>query len=267
MVSLAAIVSEPTEAPEGLEGAGVPQVFVRTFTTPAGMPWDQGRAAQLEARHGAPLPIVDLLHRVRRLEGWAPGQLGQFAAFYVRRKDVVQPFETTHDVDGKQVHVAFGGRTDPLRGVRQAGGTLVTVLTVALPVLIAAGFLSLAWSVRSDVTQQLDRLEIRVAAKSRLAAQARAEDRQSQTFVAEEGHAGQVADLVSDLTWLANARKADARILSIHWDHGLMAVEAHGSAQPLDPGVRRIVRAAQPTPNGTWLWGISRAVAPARGGR
>ena len=56
-----------------------PQVFVRVFQAPAGMPWEQGRAARLEARHGSPLPIADVMHQVKRLGAWSLGQPGRYA--------------------------------------------------------------------------------------------------------------------------------------------------------------------------------------------
>src|SRR5688572_20809131 len=87
--------------------AAPPQVFVRTFSTPSGLPWEQARAARLDAEHGAPLPLRDLLHRVKRLSPWSPGAVGRYAVFYVRRRDYRGAFETTVDVDGQPVRVTF----------------------------------------------------------------------------------------------------------------------------------------------------------------
>ena len=80
-----------------------PQVFARAIVTPPAPPWEQIRAANLEARHGAPLPLAELMHRVKRLSGWAPGRPGRFAVFYVRSKEFRSPFEAKVDVDGQTV--------------------------------------------------------------------------------------------------------------------------------------------------------------------
>ena len=55
-----------------------PQVLVRVIVTPPGAPWEQARAAKLDAQHGAPLPISELIHQLRRLAPWAPGRPGRY---------------------------------------------------------------------------------------------------------------------------------------------------------------------------------------------
>ena len=84
-----------------------PKVFVRVIPTPPGMPWDQARAAALEARQGAPLPLIDVAYQVRRLAPWAPGQPGRHAAFYVRAQEVGEALATVQTVDGRSLTVQF----------------------------------------------------------------------------------------------------------------------------------------------------------------
>jgi hypothetical protein len=262
MASVAALPLRDENAED--PGVQAPQVLVRTFAAPAGLPWDQARGALLEARHGAPLPIADLHFRVKRLERWAPGRPGRFAVFYIRRRDLTGPFETTVDVDGDPIRVAFGTSAQPSRSWRSLG---VVVLAIGLSVAIVGGMAVMALSIRADASQQLDTLEQQTAAKLRAAQVAQREQAQDRALAANQGRSGQVSDVLADLTWLAHARTADARIVSVHWDHGLMAVEARGSAAPVDGRERQVVRAPKEGVAGTWLWGIGRdsPVVPANG--
>lgn len=72
-----------------------PNVLVRTLVVPPGAPWVQQRAAMLEARHSAPLPIESLVLSLMRLEGWRPGRPGRYAACYVLARDFAGRLTTT----------------------------------------------------------------------------------------------------------------------------------------------------------------------------
>ena len=263
---MASLATMPFRAEDPEEpGVQTPQVLVRTFAAPAGLPWDQARGAQLEARHGAPLPIADLHFRVKRLERWAPGRAGRFAVFYIRRRDLAAPFETTVDVDGAPIRVAFGTKAQPASRPWMSAGILA--LGIGLSAAIAVVMVAMALSIRTDASQQIETLERQTTVKLRTAKSAQREEVQDRALAANQGRSGQVSDVLADLTWLAHARVADARIVSVHWDRGLMAVEARGSAAPLDGRERQIVRAPKPGAAGTWLWGVGRdpPVIPAHG--
>jgi hypothetical protein len=65
--------------------------------------------------------------------------------------------------------------------------------------------------------------------------------------------------VLADLQWLARARSPGARIVAIHWDHGLMALETRGGdAPPVATTEREVVRAPRQAQPGVWLWGIRR---------
>ena len=74
----------PIESPHPPRSAAGPTIFVRTFTTPPGLPWDQSRVAMLEVRSGAPLPLGEVIYQLRRLDPWFVGRSARYAAFYVR---------------------------------------------------------------------------------------------------------------------------------------------------------------------------------------
>lgn len=252
MVTLAAVPND--EEPETVADTP-PQVLVRTFLTPSGMPWDQVRGAQLEARHGAPLPIADLQYRVKRLEPWGLRRPARFAVFYVRRADVRGPFETTVNVDGETTRVAFGGAKEAAQGLPElALQVLALAVSIAITIALAAG----VWTARQDAEQRLEGLERQAAAKLRAAQRLQHDQLQDNALAASRDKAAQVVDVLSDLEWVARARSPEARLLSVHWDRGLMAVETRRGEPPLEAHDRQIVRSSKISRAGTWLWGVSR---------
>jgi|GEM_PF-1189860 len=261
MANLAAVPRE-ADAADGA-AAAEPQVLVRTFATPAGLPWDQARAARLEARHAAPLPISELHYRLKRLGGWAAGRPGEFAVFYLRRSDLTGAFATTVDVGGEAIRVSFGAKSTPSVHLGELG---MLMLSLILSFLILGAVLVSGWSIRQDTTQQLEALEQQTASKLNLGRKLQHDQAQDRALAVSQGTSGQVADVLDDLAWIAHARTPGARILSVHWDHGLMAIETRGSAAPVASTQRQLIRAAKPGLAGTWLWGVTRtAAAPSAG--
>jgi hypothetical protein len=252
-------VAAPELEEEALETrAPTPQVFVRTFATPPGLPWDQARAAQLDARHGAPLPISDLLHRVKRLDRWTPGRSGAFAVFYVRRRDFDRPFETTVDVDGQAVRVAFGMGAGQIKRARQVG---LTALIVIAAVAVVVTAVSRVWQARSQNAEQLSTLEREAAARLSQAQKLDDHQHDDEALARLEGKSGLASDVAADLSWLAAAKTPDARIVAVHWDHGLLAVESRGEGAPVAAADRQVVKSQKPIRPGVWLWGIGRSRA------
>ncbi|HLZ77173.1 hypothetical protein [Phenylobacterium sp.] len=247
-----------TEGPEPV----APMVFVRTIAVPAGLPWDQARAAQLEARHGAPLPIPEVMHRLRRLETWGPGRPGRYAVFYVRRRDYTGPFETVEEVDGQSVRVAFGG------GARTSSDTLPRLQRLvflglgAIALLLAVGYATgEVINTRNQAAQRLDLLEHNVAAKLRAGRRLEADHLRLLALTQSHPDAAIPQEVVDDIAWVAQAKAPDARIVALHWDRGLIAIEARGDTPPLTSGDRPITRGPHPRP-GLTLWGVGRPQLP-----
>lgn len=247
------------ETPE----APPPQVFVRTFTTPAALPWDQARGAQLEARHGAPLPLADLMHRVKRLQPWAPGRSATFAVFYVRRKDYTAPFETVMDVDGQAVRVAFGART---RSFRAPPSAVLATGSVAISLAILGAAATMAWSARTSAEAELQALEAQAAARARLADRTQAQRRQVTDLERARAGSAAPADVLADLAWINRAKTPEARIVAVHWERGVIALETRGEAPPISAFGAELVRSERPLRSGVWLWGVQRGGNAGAGG-
>ena len=247
------------ERPEAAE----PKVFVRTISTPPGLPWEQGRVADLEARHGSPLPIGEVLYRVRRLEGWRPGSPGRFAAFYVLAGEVDGRLDASAEVDGQTLTVTFvtGGAR-----VAEAGLAVArTGLIAALAALLIAG-VAAALNRRAETAAALQVVELRAEAKLKRAEAARRGGDLDRLLGLELERGVRLRDALGDLAWASNAKAPDARIEALHWEPGLLAVTVKGEGSPFQAVTdREIRRADRPVRPGTWLWGVTEPPPQAAG--
>uniref|UniRef100_UPI00286DC870 hypothetical protein n=1 Tax=Phenylobacterium sp. TaxID=1871053 RepID=UPI00286DC870 len=233
--------------------AATPQVFVRAFSIPSGMPWEQARAATLEAHHGAPLPIEDLICKVRRLAPWGPRRAGRYAAFYVRRSEFRDPFDTLQMVDGARLRVSFGSSRDQVRQTQMAA--VAIGLIVATGAALGGG-LMMALDARAKATGRLEADEILAAGQARAAEAQHRRKQQALELRAAIGNAQPVDRVLADLAWASASKAPEARISALHWEHGLMAVEVRGPAAPFVASDRLVERSAQPVRSGVWLWGV-----------
>ncbi|WP_423306981.1 hypothetical protein [Caulobacter sp. KR2-114] len=248
---------EPPEDPEVFEPEAPRQrIFVRPFLAPAGAPWDQGRAAGLEARLGAPLPLAEIVYQVQRLEPWRPGRPARFAAFYARARDVGEALEEVVEVDGQARAVRFvSARVQ----ARKAQGAIALALLLGMLAASVGTAFAYALVARGADAERLESLTPAVAGKARLA---KALDRQRRESRALENGGVRglaLSDYLSDLAWASAAKAPGARIDAVHWDHGLMAVEAHGDQPPFAAGDRQVTKVPKPIRPGLWLWGVEPA--------
>lgn len=124
----------------GPDGGAKP--FTRVVTTPPALPWDQARAAHLEARHTSPISAgtsgQSLSIIVKRLEPWRPKTAGRFVAVYLRGAPKgALSFDI--EVQGRTVRVDIPSRAEQAERLRQRlwiGGT-AAVMAVALLAQIA----------------------------------------------------------------------------------------------------------------------------------
>lgn len=247
-----------TDLAEEAEAAVTPQVFVRAFSTPPAAPWEQGRAAALQARHGAPLPISDLVHRVKRLEGWAPGATGRYAAFYVRAAEFTGPFETRVDVDGRSVRVSFGAVAGQFRQAQTAG---LIVGAAALAAAVFASGVTLALAARAEANARLEQAEQQLQVKRRAALTTQRKADQSKALARAVGQGRPIDQVLGDIAWVTAMKAPEARVEALHWDRGLLAVEVRGEAVPFLNPDRPMQRADKPIRKGVWLWGVGRGGA------
>lgn len=231
-----------------------PKVFARSISIPPGAPWDQSRAARLEARAGAPLPLAEIEHQLRRLEGWRPGAPGKFAAFYVRTTDIGAQLTSQTLVDGRWVEVTFVSRAERERIARRAA-IVLGAAGAGLLMLIAS--VAVAISSRASNADQLASLEQLAIAKQRIAQSSDVQRREAAALQAAGVRGRGLNDYLADLDWAAGAKAPGARIQAIHWDHGAMAVEARGEVAPFNPVGRVATKLDKPLRPGVWLWGVT----------
>jgi len=234
------------------EPARQPPVFARLVQAPPGLPWEQSKAALLEARHSAPLPIAEMLVRLKRLTPWRSGEPGKFAAGYVRAAEVSDRITCAVDVDGQTLQLTFEPADALARRARRslfvaaASAGVVTTLFVAVTAALLA---------RSQAEDRLAFLENQATSKLRRAEAAQAAWRQSSALLAARpGY--RVETVTADLAWAMSARDPDARIEAWRWDRGLSAVEARTDTSPFKSTDRSVRRVDRPLRRGVWLWGV-----------
>ncbi|WP_340643890.1 hypothetical protein [Phenylobacterium sp.] len=237
-----------------------PQVFVRVFAVPSGMPWEQRRAAELEARHGAPVPIADLMHKLKRLGTWSFGGSARFAVLYIRTSEFTGPFETLVDVDGVPTKVGFGTGAEQTQRARLMA---MLALLAAITLAILGSGVAVALSVRAETSARLDLAEQTAQAKTRAAKTQQTRAEQMRLLGRAVGKARPVEQVLTDLAWASSARAPESRLAAVHWDHGLLAVEARGAAAPFLAEERPIERSDKPIRPGVWLWGVRPDPSPA----
>lgn len=245
--------AEP-EAPAAPDAA----LFVKPITTRPALPWDQARAAALEARLNSPLPIAELAWQLRRLEPWRPGAPGRYAAIYARRDDVREGLTATADLDGRAIQVQFptpGKRREQARRLAVVG-TLAGIAAFLLVSTIISVF-----AVRARVGAELEALELATVRRLEQVRVQKSLQAQSQA-IAEAGLTQRRASRVlGDLAWASRNRAADADIEGFVWEGDLFAVEVRGDASPFTAADRKIERSNSPVRPGVWLWGVSAADA------
>lgn len=230
------------------------KVFARSFAVPPGAPWDQTRAAALEARASAPLPLGDLVYQVRRFDSWRPGRAAKFVAFYARTTDVAERLKTEMLVDGQSMQVVFVSSAARDREMRR--GLVVATFAATSVVLIA---LSVAVSIasRSEADQQLASLEQLADAKSRLARTVDIQRRAAAALDRAGMRRRSLDDYLHDLDWASSAKAPGARIQAVHWDSGALAVESRGDTAPFVAAGREATKVDKPLKPGVWLWGVT----------
>jgi hypothetical protein len=236
--------------------ADEPKVFARSISVPPGAPWDQARAARLEARVGAPLPLAEIEHQLRRLGSWRPGQPARFAAFYVRTADVGQRLTTQALVDARWLEVTFVSRAERERQARRMSIALAAV-AVGLVTLLASA--AVAISARGTAEGELSSIEQLADAKQKIAGAVELQHRQAGALEAAGVRGRSLSDYLDDLDWAASAKAPGARIQAVHWQRGAMAIEARGDAAPFNPVGRSVTKVDKPLRPGVWLWGVTPA--------
>ncbi len=249
----------PIESPEPPSSPAGPTVFVRTFSAPPGLPWDQSRVAVLEARSGAPLPLGEVIYQLRRLDPWFVGRAARYAAFYVRAQEGGD-LQSTVEVNGRPMRVRF--LSVAARNRRARSLAVLAGVTGGLALVVSAA-VTTALTTRAETAERLDAIAQIAAAKARAATTLERRRLTGQALDAAGVRSLSLSAVLGDLDWASTAQAPGARIEAFHWDHGHIAVEARGDTPPFMPGARTAVRAGKPLRPRVWLWGVE----PARAAR
>jgi len=232
-----------------------PKVLVRTIPVPAGLPWDQDRAARLEARHSAPLPMQELVHRLQRLDPWRPSTAGRYVAFYVLARELTGRLDTTVEVDGRVVRVSF---LTPAQQGERARRLLAAGVVAGAIAFLATATIGVAFTKRLQAEAALSALETRTAGKLHLLAARDQLKVQNRTLDAQPDRGARTRDVLADIAWAASGKAPDAHIEALHWEPGLMAVEVRGAEAPFAATTDRLIqKSAKPIRRGVWLWGVT----------
>lgn len=234
-----------------------PKVLARVFTVPPGLPWEQARAAALEARHGSPLPIAEVALLRRRLQPWRPGEAGRYVALYVLASEVGDGFETSVEVDGRSMPVRFASPQERGRAAQRL--VLIGLAAAVISAMIAIAVLS-SLAIREEAGTRLASAEMSARARLRVARQIQSQRTEARALEAMEGRGASLDEVLTDLGHASSARASEAWIDAFHWERGLVAVEAHGEVAPLraNPG-QRVERSQKPIRPGVYLWSLEPA--------
>jgi hypothetical protein len=232
--------------------------FTRLITTPPAFPWDQQRAAMLEARHTSPVAgamkgamsgdgpqIV-----VRRLSPWKSNEGGRFVAIYFKPGDALNE-EVEVEVQGKLIKIDLNAKARLLDQMRQSSWLVGCVAVI----IVCLGLqLGLTLQRRADADDQITQaesrfkhnaLDLKTLARAKADAQALTElDLKSQS----------VSQVIHDLKTINATKQPQALIDSFLWDRGYWAVEARGPDVPLLVTGAPLKRSVKPVRQGVWLW-------------
>lgn len=231
-----------------------PRLFVRAITIRPAPPWDQARAARLEATLNAPVPLTQVALQLRRLEPWRPGAPGRYGAVYARHEDVRDGLTTTASLDGITFPVRFASPGRQREQARQLAivGTL-TAVGVFLLVTTAASVIA----TRIQATSRLEALELATAQRATRARSVSLRQAQAQALLEAGLDDRRASRVLEDLAWAARNRTANAGVEGFVWEGSLFAVEARGEEAPFSAIDRKVERASRPVRPGVWLLGVS----------
>ncbi len=224
--------------------------FTRVLATPPGWPWDQSRAAMLEARHTSPVSSDGVNIIVRRLKAWALGESGEFVAIYLRAGDPFPAQGIDIDVRGRTIHIDM-----PSRAARaeQLKDQVTRVAAILVMVVVVLSLITLAFERRGALNDRLDEAETQIDHEAR-EAHAVTRAKQDAEALSELGVTDGLDHAVNDLTYLSAAHDPSARLDAFYWSKGFWAVEAHGSDTPIKDTAVTLQKSPKPVRPGVWLW-------------
>lgn len=228
--------------------------FTRVIVTPAAFPWDQARAAQLEARHTSPVMGVagfDLTIVVKRLGPWRLREAGRFAAVYLKGGVPPQGLSFTIDVQGRPVKVDIASKASQASEWRRRAWAIAAAAIVTLSLAFQVG---VTLQRRAHIEDRLAQIAPQIQ-RARTLNAGLSRTRQNAAALAELEMAGRtVDDVVDALRTVTVSKDPGARIDAFLWDGGDWALEVRGDAPPLKTGSVDLQKAPKPVRRGVNLW-------------
>jgi hypothetical protein len=227
--------------------------FVRFFAIPAAGPWDQDRAAKLNASLGSPIPADDAAICIRRLGLWSPNEPARYAAAYMRKSQISGEHRLTKALEGRDVEFVFRDdrlvRTQRMRRLTD----LVLVVVAGVAVLLAATKSLTARSDNALVAAGAKRaLQMSLARQTELTR----EEKISALLARAGGQTRGGDDLMRDLAWVARSKRADSQIEALTWEAGALTLKTADQSNPIASTDRQVSAISSPD-------GVSWRVAPA----
>lgn len=236
--------------PSGPSGATDSRLFVSLVSTPPGMPWEQRRAAALEARLSSPLPGSQTAFQLVRRQAWRPRSQGLYAIVYARLTDIGAGRTVSVEIDGRTRKLSFPPPGQP--SAAPAGRLTPFVLIVGLLVLSGAVAHRLI-DQRAAADLALSNLERRASAALRQAVPAAQARRRAAALDAAGAREMRLSGLLGSLAFASQARRPEAKIEAFRWNAGIASLDVAGAQSPLNAADVDLETTARPG-GSAWSW-------------
>lgn len=232
-------------------GPTPPPSFVRAIQTPPGLPWDQHRAAELEARAGSPVTDPMIRITIRRLTPWRPRKVGRFEAKYERPAPVViQPFErnpTRSDLPS-WLRGDDGQLAKWIPGAAVAGAVGLSLMAALI-----LGEMRQAETATAAAAMEARLTELEISVVQSEAAL------RNQALVESAGLTGRSLEtFLEDLGWASRTLAPEAEVSQLGWEEAGLTISTSGSENPFGASDRAVERSGAAS-TGATIWRVDQA--------
>jgi hypothetical protein len=211
--------------------------FVRIFGIPATSPWDQDRAAKLDAVLNSPLAESDVAICVRRLGLWSPSDSSRYCAAYLRKSQISDEHRVIRLIEGRDIEFVF--RSDRFVRARRARRMTDLALTVAACAAVLLASVK-AIEARGDNVLALSGVEHGLRESLARQAEQDRESRFSQELAGASSQGRGGDNLMADLAWIARSRRADVQIDAVLWNGGTITLRTADQSNPIAGAERQV---------------------------
>ncbi len=245
-------MNAPLAGGGGTSGEGMSfRPFTRVLSVPPAWPWDQARAARLEAQHTSPVSGDSINILVRRLEPWRLNEPGRYVAVYLRAGEARAGQGFDIEVQGRRVHIDLPSPALRAAMIRERAWQAGAVIAIVL----GMGCLgTLTFQRRDAFDDRLTADETRIHREAHLAKAVLQAGRDAQTLAGAGLDHQDLDQALADLKYVTLAKDPAVRVDAFYWNKGYWAVEGEGDAPPVRDANLNLQRSARPVRRGVWLW-------------